>query len=221
MARRAATRSQKREEGLAYSNTWFQSGAQAAWETAPPAEPSLVEMLAGRVDTYLEIGLCEGQSMRWVLETLKPRRAVAVDLYEPPRERHRASYERHERNARANLAPWIESGQLTLVKSASQDWLRTDACHALVPDNSVQFAYVDGSHIAWDCLADLVLVLPKLVRRTGNAPGGIMAVDDLHRRWHMGRPLVRVAVQAFLAAYENRVRVVFWRGRHCAIERVR
>ena len=60
------------------SNNWFDDGPRATWEEH-------LLPLKDSIDSYLEIGVCEGVSMRWILENLEPSKAVGIDPWEAPK----------------------------------------------------------------------------------------------------------------------------------------
>lgn len=189
-------------DDLELSNGWFAEYTEPLWRKH-------LLPLAGKVATYLEIGICEGRSMVWVLEHLRPELAIGIDPYIAPRSKFQPQYDEFKRRAYANLERWINAGTVQLHHHASFDFLRTQ--HQVVPDASVDLAYIDGAHFAWDVVQDTALVWPKVKR------GGIVIFDDLQRTWLNGRPLVRFGVRAFMEAWDSRWTLYFWQGRQIAL----
>jgi len=201
MARRTAEEKEfeKRilKEGL-YSNAWFPRDVEPLWNE------KLRPLFGRRIDSYLEIGVCEGASMLWVIEHLKPKHVVGVDPYIPNREKNRPQFEKYEENFRRNLAEHLESERVTLYKEKSRDWLLDQQYLRVTPAQRRQehgkfdFIYIDGDHGATESMWDMVLSWPLLKEK------GIMLLDDYSRRWHHGRPWCHEAIDAFLMAYEKK-----------------
>ena len=180
------------------SNNWFDDGPRATWEKH-------LLPLKDSIDSYLEIGVCEGISMRWILENIEPSKAVGIDPWKAPKFEKQEIFDKYQANAMHNLAPWLVD-TVTLVPRTS--WFAfTGVDSWKIEDNSFDLAYVDGSHDGSRAMEDMVHVWRKLKRgtegRRSQLGGGIMIVDDLHRRWHRGRALVRPAVEAFRLAYDG------------------
>lgn len=190
-----------------YSTSWFEQYAEPLWK-------KWLLPLKGQVKSYLELGVCEGRSMVWIMENLQPQRAIGIDPYLPDKPDHAPNYAQFEANMRENLKPWLDSGVLTVYKQRSIDFLRDQ--HREIPDGSVDLCYLDGSHMAWDLMTDVGLVWPKLKR-----PGGILLFDDYQKVYHLARPLTRVAWWCFTMAYDNRYELFFKEGRQVAVRRLK
>lgn len=178
-----------------FSNQWFARDVAQRWDAE----------LAGAVQpggVYLEVGVCEGASMLWVLDRLKPAKAYGVDPYRAPKPRLQAAYDVYRANAAANLAGPVAAGVVRLIYEASEDYLRRDS----MPLNSVDLFYVDGDHRASATLTDAVLGW-RFVK-----PGGLVVFDDYNRRWHLGKPWTHEGVDAFLHAFEQRYEIE-WRNK--------
>ena len=162
--------------------------------------------------TYLEIGVAEGHSMRWVLENLRPKFALGLDPWEPPREKQRKAFEQYVANVHLNLAEFIESGQLELHRTTSQKWLFAN----LLKEEPLKFdlVYVDGDHHGPEALMDLLLAFQVTYA------GGRIILDDLQRNVHRNRPLVYPAAQAFHAIMKERIKRVWEEGRQICWERL-
>lgn len=175
-----------------FSNEWFARDVAANWETTLPG-------LVQPGGVYLEIGVCEGASMLWVLDRLKPAKAYGVDPYRAPKPRMQPAYDVYRGNAANNLVGPVTAGVVRLIYEASEDFLRRDS----MPLGSVDFLYVDGDHRASATLTDAVLGW-RFVK-----PGGLVIFDDYNRRWHMGKPWTKEGVDAFLTAFEQRYEIAF------------
>lgn len=199
---------------MPFSNTWFEEQAMPLWE-------KYLLPLKDEVETYLEIGVAEGRSMLWVMENLEPKRAIGIDPYIPPKRKQAESTQRHKENIKKNLADWINKGCVHIIEETSWDFFtrhcddESTAAYDFIKNNSIDLAYIDGAHEGWDCLADMVHVWPKLKR------GGVMVIDDYHRRVHKGKALVRPAVNAFRLAYDNRWDVFFEARRQIAFRKIK
>jgi predicted O-methyltransferase YrrM len=184
-----------------YTNNWFDQGVRATWER---------ELIPRKADIarYLEVGVCEGQSMIWVLEHLlddKPHGiAVGLDPYPAKRPLIFESAELTRANAKHNLAPWIDAGTARLVECSTWTAVVTgDEAFRVSRRHGYDLIYVDGSHHAWDTMIDLVLVY-QLLRR-----GGLLILDDYSLKEWNGRPMTYVAAKAFEACQGARVEIEF------------
>lgn len=201
------------DQEVIYTTRWFEEQALPLWEKH-------ILPLKDQIDTYLEIGVAEGQSMRWVLENLEPARAIGIDPYIPSRSEQANVMKMYRENMEKNLATYLDrersveaKPQLHLFYQASYEFFTN--CGDYPQNNSLDLAYIDGSHWGWDCLADMVHVWPKLRRGSG-----IMVIDDYHRRMHRQKAMVRPAVNAFRLAYDGRWGVVFEAARQIAFRRL-
>jgi len=184
---------------IEFMTHWFEENAKDEWDT------HLFPALDIPIEAYLEVGLGEGHSMRWVLENMKPERAVAIDPYIPKRKKETEHYAKLRQNALAQLKPWIDKKTLNIITQKSQDVLRI-FCHAyahIIPDNGFDLIYCDGDHRCLPTLVDCVLAWPKL------KVGGIMIMDDYDRRYQRGWPMSREGIDAFLVGAEKHYDLVW------------
>lgn len=196
------------------TNAWFDKRTRPLWDRHLLP---LIEQLHGAENRmfYLELGVGDGQSMLWMLNHLLLRpndRAVGVDPYTPKRSHKAEASAAMRAAAEANLAPYLERARL--LPCSSFDFL----VQAVAKQGSIatpDAIYVDGDHAAPSALEDMVLSW-RLLRT-----GGVMIVDDVHRRWSGRRPQVREAVQAFEAAYETRFKWLYREPRQVAYVKVR
>jgi hypothetical protein len=211
------------------SNKWFDTQTQPIWKKH-------LLPLRGTVKTYLEIGVCEAVSMRWVIENLKPKTCIGIDPWLSPRPRHQpqSAFDTYRENAYENLRPWL--GPLTLeqfghiqhtaasveiYQQSSQSFFLNDdettlQASMMLRADEIDLAYIDGSHWGWDALSDMIHVWPYLKRGTG-----VMIVDDIHRRWHRGMACVKPAVEAFRLAFDGRWGVLYEEPRQVAFARLK
>jgi len=140
---------------------------------------------------YLEIGVFEGRSAIWMLENILTHptaRLTCVDIFWGP----------YKKIFLDNLTLSGFAYKAKIIQGRSQDKLRR------LPPNSFDIIYIDGSHIAYDVLADAVLSWQLLKN------GGLLIFDD----YGVGHGPIpseyapRVAVDAFITVYRNNVEIV-------------
>jgi len=205
-------------QGPTWTNVWFFRDVQPLWEThlfklrEYPDGNRYREPLID-VDSYLEIGVCEGASMRWVLQTFSPKTAIGIDPWQPKKPRDKAhvrAVAKQKENAYVNLEPWLwkpnsdggNNGQpLRLYEAKSIDKLAT---WNAIGGPECDMIYVDGDHIGPGCLTDLVLSWPLLKVR------GCLIMDNYERRYELHKPSAHEAIDAFLHVYEGRYEYL-WR----------
>jgi len=168
---------------------WFDQDVRPLWDK------HLLPAMAPPIGAYLEIGVGEGHSMRWVMENLHPVDAIGIDPYIPKKRREAAQYLQHFKNAKENLKLWLAGGQMLLIKETSQVVLRSGA---RIHDDTFDLIYCDGDHTCLNAMTDFILCWPRLKL------GGIMIMDDMLRRWQLGWPWTREAILAFLTVIEKR-----------------
>jgi predicted O-methyltransferase YrrM len=217
------------------TNRWFADNVQPVWEQK--LLPLTAQMNPQR---YLEIGVCEGQSMTWMLATHNAMLGTGVDPFVDPRGRKPEAFAAYKQrflgnmqrlfdnqtlnavidgriipaevlNAMHNRGTASEScekasgyaiGRLRLHVGSSQDWLAS-MCHYGGNRDLFDLVYIDGDHECAPALVDMLLAWRLL------KPGGIMLLDDCHRRWNVGRPKTQEATESFLKAMEDRYYIEF------------
>jgi hypothetical protein len=212
-----------------FEEDWFDLKTRDIWERR-------LLPIKDDVDTYLEIGVAEGHSMRWICENLNPTRAVGVDPWVPPQEKQREAFKKYVVNAYANLKEFLDEGQVVLCAKPSQTFLSELFCgldDALIltqgcDNNRFDLIYIDGDHHGPEALLDMLLCSQLLSRpkmeRDGNRRwkmvkhGGRMIVDDLQRIYHSGKPLVLPAVQAYELIMKGRTARIWLDGRQICFE---
>jgi predicted O-methyltransferase YrrM len=144
---------------------------------------------------YLEVGVFEGRSVVWMLEnvlTHPSTRVTAIDIFP----------EDLEQRFRANVQLTGRAESVTTLVGPSIDLLPP------LPADSVDIAYIDGSHTADDVLADAVLVW-RLLRE-----GGVLVFDDFLWVGRGQKELLPVelrpslAIAAFVTTYRNTIEVM-------------
>jgi len=139
---------------------------------------------------FLEIGSYEGRSAVWLAGQLEEGgELTCVDPWIGNGE-HAApgvpiedKYERFQRNIKKRLQE-LDGIQVFVKRSASMPFLTS--CYnpdGAYGDDEFDFIYIDGSHLAKDCLADCILAWPLL------RPGGLMVMDDYI--WGTGEDVMR------------------------------
>lgn len=206
-----------------FSNNWFRERTVPIWD----------KYVKGmEIKSYLEVGVCEGQSMRWILENLQPEVAVGVDWWQDLRDKKHEVFRQYKETCFENLHEFIVSGQLTLIESTSQDFF---ADHKRRYHEAFDLIYIDADHSAYACMADMMMAYDMLKKNThvmnissvdrhgrhnrNTKVGGTMLVDDCHRFYNQGSPLVKIAVHAFELVMHGRMHKVWSDGRQMAFIR--
>ena len=190
-----------------YSNDWFERLTMDHWIEH-------VQPLSKRIKRYLEIGVCEGRSLRWVMENTSCKRADGVDPYQPGRRKQARAFRRYERNMKKNIAPWLDENserQVKLFKQESHRWLVSPR---QPPEETYDFIYVDGDHRGHMAMQDLVLSFQKL------KVGGIMACDDINRRWAHSQPATWEAWTGFHLAYSHLCEILYQTRKSVLIQKL-
>jgi predicted O-methyltransferase YrrM len=148
---------------------------------------------------FLEIGSYEGRSSVWlasqleeggVLECVDPW--IGNGEHAAPGVAIEDKYERFQRN----VEKWKKgnTNRIWSYRQTSFEWL-TETNRSRFP-GSYDFIYVDGSHLAKDCLTDCILAWPLL------RPGGLMCIDDYV--WGDGTDIARspkMAIDVFTSLW--------------------
>jgi len=189
------------------SNNWFARDIEPIFrEHVVPFFERYRKASPGVALKYLEIGVCEGASLRWMIEAVGFDFSIGIDPYVAIRQRRRLldAVAVARANADENLAGLVASGKLARIFASSGDVFANRAAYGLT-GAAARFdcAYVDGDHRAPEALRDMVGAWDLL------KVGGLMIVDDLQRRWHLGQPWVYEAFRAFSEVYEKRAAVLY------------
>ncbi|MEX1023774.1 MAG: class I SAM-dependent methyltransferase [Planctomycetota bacterium] len=159
--------------------------------------PRYLSHLAGQPLRYLEIGVFEGRSMRWMFEhvlTHPDCGAIGFDAW--------GWEDGTLEKAEQNLAPY--RGRIELVRGDSSVTLREPR----IEPGTIDLAYIDGSHSALSVLTDSVLVWPLV------AVGGTVIWDDYgwrRRLWKRSPKHERpdVAIDTFVMSLCGQAELIF------------
>jgi len=172
---------------MEFTQNWFEIAAKGNFEKflLPYGDQKI---------NYLEIGCFEGMATRWVLENLPNVQVTVVDTFKGSKDQIRVDYSKIEERFNANIRPWLE--RVVVRKGKSQDILGSIV-------NEFDVIYVDGSHLPWDVLTDIVASWHIL------KIGGIMIMDDY--AWSNGEPKMqtpKIAIDSFLACFEGKYKLL-------------
>ena len=178
------------------------------------------EVFLGRLPTggvAIEIGVWHGDFSATILDLVKPEKLYLIDPWaNVTDESHSEAFvgrtedgkmDRIFAKVQARYAQEIGDGRVEIIR----DW-SVPALDRFAPD-SIDFAYVDGDHSYDGVRADLAALFPKM------RVGGVMAFDDYHRRGWWGDGVIR-AINEFLGAYPDRLRIRAIAGAQLAIEKI-
>lgn len=163
----------------------------------------------------VEVGVWRGEFSRMILNQVKPDRLILIDPWKNFDTREDAfdgqtkdqEFEAIYASVRDKYAPEIAAGQVEIRRGLSQPVLS-----AMAP-GSLSFVYLDGDHSYDGVTADLAATFPLMKQ------GGIIMLDDYHRRGWWGDGVVRAANE-FLGAHAADLRIWAMRGAQLAIEKL-
>jgi len=178
-----------------FTKDWF------SW--APPVWEHLIPMLPER-KKFLEIGAYEGRATTWIVENMMEDggEIVCIDTWEGGEEHVNGEMDGAESRFNENIKLVREkhpNRNVTACYGFSDDWIP-----ALIQNNQTfDFIYIDGSHIAKDVLTDACMAWPILKK------DGIMVFDDylwgdMCRANHVPKP----AIDAFVNMFIEELRIV-------------
>jgi predicted O-methyltransferase YrrM len=101
------------------------------------------DLFGGKTKAIAEIGVLYGENALRMKEMLNPDKFYLIDKI---------------RSAELANATWLIGDSIKMAR--------------LIPDGSLDFAYIDADHSFQKCLADLIAYFPKI------SPGGILAGHD-------------------------------------------
>lgn len=136
--------------------------------TGFPHRTALVEALP-KHSVGAEIGVRAANFSRIILNIVKPSRLYLVDCWraqDVPDDIGRKAHRRTKKVALAQVAPEVAAGIVKVLAMFS----RKAARH--VPDESLDWVYVDAGHMYHECLDDLRVWYPKVKH------GGIITGHD-------------------------------------------
>jgi hypothetical protein len=157
---------------------------------------------------FLEIGCFEGRSTVWLLQhalTRADARIYCVDTFRGGMEHGELDTSRLLLRFRANVAPWRDKVVECIGDSAEVVPRLCESFHAI---------YIDGSHVAIDCLRDAIHGWDRL------QPGGVMVFDDYGWQEYRDPALLpKTAIDGFLACIASRYKLLH-KGYQVAIQKV-
>jgi len=195
--------------------TWFADDPQAKFE-------KYLMPMADWFETYLEIGVCCGGSMMWVMDNLKPRCAVGVDRWYDPKRKKQEVLNQYKKASEKNLKQY--GSDIEIRHMESKEYLATTA-------SRFDLVYADGDHSGNGAMRDWLLAYEILTPARGSGHwmeldghrrevGGVLVVDDLNRLANHGKLEVRPAWDLFLTLMHGRVRRIWEDGRQGACIRI-
>ncbi len=164
----------------------------------------------------VEIGVWKGDFTRMLLNQLQPKKLYLIDPWKSFEDRNAAfdgqtkdaEFEKIYSDVKSRYAAEIEAGKVEVKRGLSGDVLSE------FEEESLSFAYMDGDHSYKGVCADLEQLWPLM------RPGGIIMMDDYHRRGWWGDDVVRAANE-FIGSHAETVRIWSMRGAQLAIEKLR
>ncbi len=172
---------------------WFENDGRHNFEHLIPL------FLGEKPIKTLQIGAYSGDASVWLCENLPAGSTlVDVDTWEGSNEpvHHAMDWESVEQIYDKKTQEFKDSGLLVKFKGTSDEFF-------LQNRETFDFIYIDGDHTSYGVLKDAVNAYERL------GVGGVIAFDDY--QWSAGLgPLTepKLAIDAFLAVYNDRVRVL-------------
>lgn len=159
-----------------YTRRWFPQRTRSTFEKH-------LLPFAGKPLLYVEIGVFEARSLRWMLTnvlTHPDSRALGIDPWDLKADQKYDATRKHDmtavmERAEHNVMPWSYR-KASLVRADSAIWLRSP--ENFIEPESIDILYIDGDH--------------KRDR----------VIDDINAGW----PYVKVGGRIIFDDYENRVR---------------
>ena len=114
-----------------------------------------------------EIGVRKGEFSRVILDTVKPSLLYLVDCWQQQDVPYDVGVDEHaqcKKSALERVAPEIARGVVKVLAMFSHEAVQH------VPDESMDWVYIDAGHMYQECLADLRLWYPK-VKHGGRITG--------------------------------------------------
>lgn len=171
-----------------FTNDWFKHNAKN-WDKFP------------RIQSALEIGSYEGQSSVWIIEHMleESGRIYCIDTWAGGEEHGGIDFDEVESRFDKNVKA-AKFGYQQVFK------IKDKSCKALATlfrlNETFDFIYIDGSHIAKDVLTDACMSWPMLNR------GGIMVFDDYG--WGNPRDILhrpKIAIDAFVNIFAEELQL--------------
>ncbi len=166
---------------------------------------------------FVEVGVFEGRASVWLLRNVLTHATARLDCIDPfewssgQGRPHRSDMGAVRRRFLANIVAIGAEEKVRLIEQ------RSDVALCLLPIQSYDCVYVDGSHHSADVLVDAVLAYRLL------KPRGLLIFDDYDfARAYGTRPGLadpKEGIDAFARVYRRRVEVVD-RGYQLALRRI-
>ena len=192
-------------EEYQFTKDWFNWAPEVWTQLIPMLPEGETYGAADRgVRAFLEIGSFEGRSAVWIAENMmqKGDTLTCIDTWE--------GGEEHGEENMQTVFDWFQANMRLLQskKACSLSVRRgesvTELAACIVGEESYDFIYIDGSHIAKDVLTDACMAWPLL------KPKGLMVFDDYlwtpNARDILHRP--KLAIDAFVNIFAEEVEVV-------------
>lgn len=187
------------DKGYQFTTDWFS-------EHIPVWNQVLQPFISAPNLMFLEVGSWEGRSTCWLLDNVLLNDSsiiTCIDTFKGSIEHEAMGLGNHVSSIEDlfdyNVERTGRSQQVQKKVSSSQSCLRS------LPLDSFDFYYVDGSHIAADVLADVVLGW-DLVKE-----GGIIIFDDYGWGVYQDQPRLhpKLAVDSFLEIYHDKIQLIY------------
>ena len=143
--------------------------------------------------SFLEIGTYEGRSAVWALENILQHpesKIFCVDDWKTP-----GTFKRFQKNIAADPA---FKGKVHVFKGPARDSLK----HPKVLQQQFDIIYIDADLHSSSVMEHAVLAFPLL------KPGGILIFDDYTYSKHRDNRCPKQAIDAFINAYAEDIRVI-------------
>lgn len=185
-----------------YSVDWFRDRI--------PVLDEVLDHLKGKENLrLLEIGSFEGRSTSWFMDTILTHPSSSAHCIDPWEQCHKLDQWTKDIYDAFEMS-WIYDNFLSNTKEygdrvshwkgRSQELIRYLPLSA---ELNYDIIYIDGSHIATDAMEDIILSFQLLKL------GGVMILDDYRwSPWNDLRRTPRLAVDAFLTIYQEKIQVL-------------
>lgn len=192
-------------EEYQFTKDWFHWSPEVWTQLIPMLPEGETYGAADRgVRAFLEIGSFEGRSAVWIAENMmqKGDTLTCIDTWDGGEEHSEEDMDgTHERFvANMRLLQSKKACSLSVRRGKSV----TELADCIMGEESYDFIYIDGSHIAKDVLTDACMAWPLL------KPKGIMVFDDYlwapNPRDILHRP--KLAIDAFVNIFAEEVEIV-------------
>jgi predicted O-methyltransferase YrrM len=191
---------------MTYLPNWFQNDGLENFSL------HLVGKYAGEPVKFLQVGAYTGDASLWLMDNvLTHPDAVLVDIdtWEGSNEpvHYSLNWKSVEQTYDEKLADYVSAGKIIKYKGTSDGFFKQNT-------DTFDFIYIDGDHTAYGVIKDAVNSYEVL------NDNGILAFDDYE--WSAGLGVhkePRMAIDAFLNIYQDKVRVIF-REYQCWVRKV-